>query len=101
MSSPGCRSYLWNSNFSIPIVSSSSPAYLFVFDHLAVSDYVLSRIEDGKHPEVRNILLNPKLTFNQKRGALLQCGLPRALVDEIEVFSTSGVNDASHSPLNI
>jgi hypothetical protein len=59
-------------------------------EFLQVTDYVLSRVDHHLHSELGDILLKGKTNFGTKRGALLRCGIPRSLIDEIEIFCSQG-----------
>lgn len=59
------------------------------YDHI-VRDHILSIVDSRLHSELQMIMSKNRTSFNAKRIALLRCGVPKLVVDEIELFSSPG-----------
>jgi hypothetical protein len=51
---------------------------------------VLSRVDEDRRKEFRTIM-SGREGFSQKKLELLRCGIPRTLVEEVEMLTTSGM----------
>lgn len=56
----------------------------------AVIDLVMSKVHKEQKDAVIEIMLNSKASVSQKRTLLLKKGLPRSLVDELEILNETG-----------
>ncbi|KAF8340679.1 kinase-like domain-containing protein [Cantharellus anzutake] len=69
---------------SMPGIETQS--YDIFITHSALTDGIFSRIPEDRHRDVIAVTENPKWSVAQKKGSLVGQGVPRSVIDDIEVL---------------